>query len=198
MFTSLHHLLSSGLGADRSPESPSLRGRSVLTRLITAAEGLPEEKQFELLKRLLAGRIEKVLLQQIIEMPEAQREQLLKQIEALKGAIAVHPRERRKYRRKDCLINAMLSSRGITSSSYILDLTPRGAYIETAESFPPGQAIVISFFSPLTGEPVTCIGIVVRDDSHGIGVRFNELGGRQLKAIKRFSEGHRKIYEITS
>jgi hypothetical protein len=198
MFPSLHHLLNSGPEANRPPESPPPGGRSVLTRLIAAAEGLPEEKQFELLKQLLAGRIEKVLLQQVIEMPAAQREPLLKQIEAPDGAIAVHPREKRNYRRKDCLINAMLSSRGSTSSSYILDITPRGAYIETADSFPPGRDLVISFFSPLTGEPITCVGIVVRHDSHGVGVRFNGLRGQQLETVRRFCEDHRKIYEITS
>jgi Tfp pilus assembly protein PilZ len=107
-------------------------------------------------------------------------------------------RERRNHGRKDCLINVNFKIRGQKFSSYILDISSSGAFIETSESFASGLKMLLNFSSPETRKPMGLIGEVVWADPRGVGVKFHHLTKDQTQILKSFCEKTEEILEIAS
>ena len=107
-------------------------------------------------------------------------------------------KERRKNARKDCLINVNFKIRGQKFSSYILDISSSGAFIETGESFTTGLKMLLHFSSPKTREPLDLIGQIVWAAPRGVGVKFHHLTKDQAQILKSFCEKTEEVPKITS
>jgi Tfp pilus assembly protein PilZ len=96
------------------------------------------------------------------------------------------------------LINVHFKIRGQKFSSYILDLSSSGAFIENNESFSSGLKMLLKFSSPEDREPLDLIGEIVWSDARGFGVKFHHLTKDQTRILKSFSEKPAEVLEIAS
>ena len=83
-------------------------------------------------------------------------------------------REMRLDPRKPTFISAECSIGDACFTDFIQDISNGGVYIQTDGRFFLGQQITLTFSIPKTSEEKTVSGEVVRVDSQGIGVKFNE------------------------
>ena len=105
--------------------------------------------------------------------------------------------DRRKYNRKDCLINAKISIANRISNCFILDISPYGAFIDSGEGL-PGQSSKLMFSLPHNRDRIILSGEVVWSDTPGSGIKFNRLTPKQLEDIQLFTRNKPRVYEITS
>ena len=83
-------------------------------------------------------------------------------------------REMRRNPRKPIFISAECSTGDTCFIDFIQDISNGGVFIQTDGRFFLGQKITLTFSSPKTREDQTVSGEIVRVDSKGIGVKFNE------------------------
>ena len=168
----------------------------VLARLYFLISNLSEKQQIDLFRQFLNGSTANFLLKMCVDMSREQRFIFMKHLEE------VQPQkdqpDRRAHPRKDCLINVSFKIRGQKFSSYILDISRSGAFIETGESFSSGLKMLLDFSSPQDRQPLRLIGEIVWTDPRGIGVKFHHLTKNQLQILKSFSEKTEEVLEITS
>lgn len=90
----------------------------------------------------------------------------------------------RQYERKRCQIAVDYDTDTYSSRKDIRNLSAGGVYLETGESFIPGQEISL-WFSRVDddAQPVKVSGTVVRRDSRGVGVRFEKLDEGQRSML---------------
>ena len=167
-----------------------------LSRIASIIQTLSEDQRFILLKRFLEKKTGKHLLKKIIDLPYDQQLIFLNKLEQTVAKIGIT--DKRQHPRKACLINVDVSLPAPIYNSYILDINPHGAYIESNESHAIGQEVALMFVSPDTGEPIKVTGKIIWIDKQGAGVKFNNLNHVQLELIKSFSELDEKVYEISS
>jgi hypothetical protein len=180
-----------------SPVSPlQMNDHEVFARLYYLINNLSEKKQIDLLRQFLNGNTANFLLKTAIDMSNEQRFLLMKHLEEM------HPetgkKDRRKHRRKDCLINVNFKIRGQKFRSYILDISTSGAFIETSELFAGGLKMLLNFSSPENRKPLDLIGEIVWADSRGIGVKFHHLTADQTQILKSFCEKAEEVLKIAS
>jgi len=168
----------------------------VLSQIVSTIQTLSEDQRFMLLKRLLTTKTGKHLLKTIIDLPYEQQLLFLNKLEKTVAKIGIT--DKRQHPRKACLINVDVSHPAPIYNSYILDINPHGAYIESNESHSVGQEVVLMFSSPDTGQPIKVTGKIIWIDKQGAGVKFKNLNLEQLGLIKSFSELDEKVYEISS
>jgi Tfp pilus assembly protein PilZ len=168
----------------------------VVARLYYLISNLPEKQQNDLLKQFLNGSTASFLLKAAIDMSNEQRFIFMKHLEEMQPEPA--KKERRKHTRKDCLINVNFKIRGQKFSSYILDISSSGAFIETSESFSGGLKMLLHFSSPETRKPLDLIGEIVWADPRGVGVKFHHLTKDQAQILKSFCEKTEEVLEIAS
>jgi len=106
--------------------------------------------------------------------------------------------EKRGDNRRTCLISADYIIGKEPFSSYILDISAFGAFIETNESFPAGQKLSMSFSLPNHQKPFNFKGQIVWSGSQGAGVKFDYLAPHQKEILKTFAEQSEEIFEIIS
>ena len=180
-----------------SPTSPlKMNDHEVVARLCYLINNLPEKQQNDLLRQFLNGSTANFLLKTAIDMSNEQRFILMKHLEEMHTEIG--KTERRKDTRKDCLINVNFKIRGQRFSSYILDISSSGAFIETGESFTSGLKMLLHFSSPETRNPLNLIGEIVWADNRGVGVKFHHLSKDQTQILKSFCEKTEEVLEIAS
>jgi Tfp pilus assembly protein PilZ len=180
-----------------SPTSPlKMNDHEVVARLCYLINNLPEKQQNDLLRQFLNGSTANFLLKTAIDMSNEQRFILMKHLEEMHTEIG--KTERRKDTRKDCLINVNFKIRGQRFSSYILDISSSGAFIETGESFTSGLKMLLHFSSPETRNPIDLIGEIVWADPRGVGVKFHHLSKDQTQILKSFCEKTEEVLEIAS
>jgi type IV pilus assembly protein PilZ len=113
----------------------------------------------------------KILSVLISQMSESTTRDLLRQLrEWQKSTIS----ETREHPRKPSFIPVECSSQGTSFTDFIQDISNGGVFIQTTGNFYIGQHIKLTFSLPKTEEEINISGEVVRLDSEGIGVRFNE------------------------
>ena len=83
--------------------------------------------------------------------------------------------DKRKDRRKQCLIPIRYSIDNKSYTSFVLDLNESGAYIETDEYFLSGQYIDLNFVNPFSGKEISAISEIVWSCPDAMGVKFNRL-----------------------
>jgi len=180
-----------------SPVSPlKINDYEVIARLYYLINKLPEKKQNDLLRQFLNGNTANFLLKTAIDMSSEQRFIFMKHLEEIQSETGI--KERREHRRKECLINVNFKIRGQKFSSYILDISSSGAFIETGESFTTGLKMLLHFSSPQTRESIDLIGQIVWTAPRGVGVKFHHLTKDQTQILKSFCEKTEEVLKITS
>ena len=157
---------------------------------------LPEERQIILLKQLLKGDIVGTLFKLIGEMSAEQQALLLEQLQ--EGSARVVNLEEteialRNYHRKSCMLNITYAVEQQNFESFMLDISPAGAFIETDEAFFAGQQIKLSFTLPNAPQPLNISGEILWKGMLGIGVKFNDLPTAQADTIASFIEDEDRI-----
>jgi Tfp pilus assembly protein PilZ len=146
--------------------------------------------------QFLNGSTTNFLLKMAIDMSHEQRFIFMKHLEEMQPEPELP--DRRANTRKDCLINVNFKIRGQKFSSYILDISSAGAFVENNESFANGLKMLLRFSSPEDRKPLNVIGQVVWADPRGAGVTFHHLTKDQTRILKIFSEKTEEVLEIAS
>ena len=173
-----------------------MNDHEVFARVYYLLNNLSEKQQTDLFRQFLNGNTANYLLKMAIDMSHEQRFIFMKHLEEMQPKAS--QRDRRAHNRKDCLINVNFKIRGQKFSSYILDISRSGAFIETTESFSSGLKMLLRFSSPEDRKPLNLIGEIVWCDKRGVGVKFHHLTKDQGKLLKNFSEKTEEILEIAS
>jgi Tfp pilus assembly protein PilZ len=168
----------------------------IVARLYYLLNTLSEKQQFDLFKQFLNGSKANFLFKMAIDMPHEQRFIFMKHLEEMQSE--KEKPDRRAQARKDCLINVNFKIRGQKFSSYILDISSSGAFIENNESFSSGLKMLLRFSSPEDRKPLDLIGEIVWSDARGSGVQFQHLTKDQARILKSFSEKPAEVLEIAS
>lgn len=168
----------------------------VVARLYLLINNMSEKQQIDLFRQFLNGSTANFLLKMCIDMSKEQRFIFMKHLEEMQPE--KDKPDRRAHARKDCLINVGFKIRGQKFSSYILDISSSGAFIETSESFSSGLKMLLEFSSPEDRQPLSLIGEIVWADPRGIGVKFHHLTKDQLQILKSFTEKTEEVLEIAS
>ena len=178
---------------DRNHES---KNHEVFAKLYYLLDQLNGEQQLTLLKLLLRDKMKDFLFKLVIDLPDSQREVLMKQLEQITSKTPDD--DRRNYSRKDCLINAKISVANQIRNCFILDISPNGAYIDADDGIVVGQSAQLMFLSPNTGERLIISGQFIWNETQGAGLKFNSISQKQLKILRSFTENKEEIYEINS
>ena len=157
---------------------------------------LPEERQLVLLKQLLKGDIVGTLFKLIGEMSEDQQALLLEQLqESSDKVVALEETEiaLRDHNRKSCMLSIAYTVEDQNFESFMLDISPAGAFIETNEAFFAGQQIKLSFALPNLAQQLNITGEILWKGMLGMGVKFNNLTDELIAAITTFIEEEDRI-----
>ena len=168
----------------------------IIARSYYLLNKLPEKQLFDLFKQFLNGSTANLLFKMTIDMSPEQRFIFMKHLEEMQPE--KEKPDRRAHTRKDCLINVNFKIRGQKFSSYILDISSSGAFIENNESFSSGLKMLLRFSSPEDRNPLDLIGEIVWSDDRGSGVKFHHLTKDQTRTLKSFAEKPQEILEIAS
>jgi Tfp pilus assembly protein PilZ len=155
----------------------------IIPRIFELINDLTEEEQLDLLRQLLKDNINTHMFKLVVAIPEDEQEILVKQLEEM-----IQKRGDRKYARKSCLINVDYAVGGRAFSNYIQDISTTGVFIETSESFPTGQELLMTFSFPDREDSFRIDGEITRITSEGIGVRFNYQSQIQKDVIEDLVE----------
>jgi Tfp pilus assembly protein PilZ len=178
--------------------SPNLKLNEyeIVARLYYLINNLSEKQKTDLFMQFLNGSTTNFLLKMAIDVSHEQRFVFMKHLEEMQPE--PEHQDRRVYARKDCLINVNFKIRGHKFSSYILDISSAGAFIENNESLSSGLKMLLRFSSPEDRKPLNVIGQVVWADPRGVGVTFPHLTKDQTKILTIFSEKTEEVLEIAS
>ena len=168
----------------------------IIARLYFLINTLSEKQQINLFRQFMNGSTANFLLKRCIDMSKEQRFVFMKHLEEMKPE--KNKPDRRAHARKDCLIHVSFKIRGQKFSSYILDISSSGAFIETSESFASGLKMLFEFSSPEDRQPLRLIGEIIWTDPRGIGVKFHHLTKNQIQILTSFTEKTEEILEIAS
>jgi len=195
MLSTLHQFLSEKREAalrDRSRESTRY---DIVGRIYFLLDKLTEEQQLILLQQLLQDNTVDFIFKLIVDLSDNQRLVLMKQLEEITARAP--DADKRKFDRKDCLINARISIANRISNCFILDISPYGAFVDTGEGL-SGQSSKLMFSLPHNRDRIILSGEVVWSDAQGSGIKFNRLTPKQLGDIQLFTRSKPRVYEITS
>ncbi len=168
----------------------------VVARLYYLISNLSDKQKNDLFSQFLNGSMTNFLFKMAVDMSNEQRFVFMKHLEEMQPK--AEQTDRRTNPRKDCLISVNFNIRGQKFSSYILDISSSGAFIETNESLTGGLKMLLNFSSPENRKPLDLIAQIVWADSRGVGVKFNHLTKEQTQILKSFSEKTAEVLEITS
>ena len=146
MLSTLHQYFNLSKEVDLPDYSQESRRHEVVAKLYYLLDKLTEEQKLTLLKLLLRDKMVDYLFKLVIDLPDNQRLVLMKQLEQITSKSSDY--DRRKYIRKDCLINANISVVNRILTGFILDISPHGAYLDTDDGIVVGgraMPTVISF-----------------------------------------------------
>jgi len=122
-------------------------------------------------KALGADEVEARLSELLSDMSEGEKRDFLEKLEEWR---ARKQREKRKHPRKRISIYAVCSGYDSYFRDYIQNIGPGGIFIETQTPLFVNQELTTTFFLPGSKTPVKAKGKVVRTDSKGIAIQFDE------------------------
>jgi Tfp pilus assembly protein PilZ len=166
-------------------------------RLFQLVSKLPEEKQLILLKALLRNNVADYLFKLIVEMPSEQQRQLLERLGEIPNeempvktiSLDDYESSMRETPRKSCMIKVECHIGGKTFKSCIIDISHVGVFIESADNFPVGQEIMLTFSLPGNKNSLRLSGEIAWSGFQGFGVKFGNLSTQQRDIIKSFVDG---------
>lgn len=168
----------------------------VVARLYFLLNKLSEEQKITLLKLLVRNKIIDYTFKLIIDLSDTQRLILMKQLEQITFQRSHY--DRRKFIRKNCLINAKISVGNKIIPCFILDISPYGAFVDTSEGILVGHTAKLMFSSPIDRERLILSAQIAWCEDQDAGVKFSRLTPKQLDGIRAFTENRQKVYEINS
>jgi len=171
---------------------------SALARMFTLIGTLPEERQWQVFRQLHNEKLPNALFKLIVDMPLTQRLLLMEQLEQSEKNGEPSSAERRRHPRKDCLVMAEVEAGGRSTRSYLLDISPQGAFIESLQQLAEGEPVTLSFRLPNSSSPVRVNADVVWSNGQAAGVVFKGISRPHGEALRAFAEEKEKVYEIIS
>jgi CheY-like chemotaxis protein len=90
----------------------------------------------------------------------------------------------RAHDRFDCLVAVDYDTNDWTYQSLLRDISLGGAYVETTKPMTEGQRIILTLSTHRPDRTCTVQGVVVRRDSRGVGIQFDELTLQQRQVIQ--------------
>ena len=195
MFASL---LSQKCMNPQDPEAARVHSSSALARMFNLVVTLPEERQWQIFRQLHNEKLPNALFKLIVDMPLTQRRLLLEQLEQSEKNGEPSSAERRRHPRKDCLVMAEVEAGGRSTRSYLLDISPQGAFIESLQQLAEGEPVTLSFHLPNSSSPVRVNADVVWSNGQAAGVVFKGISRPHGEALRAFAEEKEKVYEIIS
>ena len=117
------------------------------------------------------NEIKNRLLEIISSMPETEKRDLLEVLEIMQAS---KPTERRENQRKSLLTNTGFLMHEVVLKDCIQNISQTGAFIETTQSFSVGQRLSMAILLAGNDEPMQLKGTIVRADSYGVAVEFDE------------------------
>ena len=111
------------------------------------------------------------ILEIISSMSEIEMRKLLKGLEKWQQASRISKRE---HPRKDTSIYAFLEADDLSFNDFIKNVSSGGLYIETEAPLSVNKELFIRFLHPETGTLTRITGKIVRVDSKGLGVQFDD------------------------
>jgi hypothetical protein len=182
----------------QDPEAARVHSYSALARMFTLIATLPEERQWQIFRQLHNEKLPNALFKLIVDMPLTQRRLLLEQLEQSEKNGEPSSAERRRHPRKDCLVMAEVEAGGRSTRSYLLDISPQGAFIESLQQLAEGEPVTLSFHLPNSSSPVRVNADVVWSNGQAAGVVFKGISRPHGEALRAFAEEKEKVYEIIS
>jgi len=195
MLSTLHQFLNEKRGVALGGRSMESSRYDIIGKLYFLLDKLTEEQKLILLQQLLRDKTVDYIFKLIVDLSDNQRLVLMKQLEEITSRAP--NADKRKYIRKDCLINARISIGNRISNCFILDISPYGAFADSSDGL-PGQSSNLMFSLPHNRDRIILSGEVVWSDSQGSGIKFNRLTPKQLEDIQLFTGGKPRVYEINS
>jgi hypothetical protein len=195
MLSTLHQFLSEKREASLRNRNKESTRYEIISRIYFLLDKLTEEQKLVLLQQLLRDETVDYIFKLVVDLPENQRLVLMKQLEEI--TTRAQGADKRKYARKDCLINARISIANRISNCFILDISPYGAFVDTNDGL-SGQSSKLMFSLPHNRDRIILSGEVVWSDAQGSGLKFNRLTPEQLEEIQLFTRNEPRVYEITS
>jgi len=196
MLSTLHQYFNQKTEVDLPDYRQESKRHEVVAKLYFLIDKLTEEQKLTLLKLLLRDRMVDFIFKLVIDLSDNQRLVLMKQLEQITSKQPDY--DRRKYIRKDCLINAKISVANRILTCFILDISPHGAYIDTDDGIVVGQSTKLMFSSPNTRQRLIVSGKIVWSKNQGAGIKFNHSNPKQVGIIKSFTDTKQQVYEINS
>lgn len=83
--------------------------------------------------------------------------------------------ERRRHRRRACLIPVEGAGQAQPCKDFILDISPAGVFVETRRPVHRDQEIEMTFIHPVSLKDIRVVGRVVWVSERGFGMRFKRL-----------------------
>ena len=166
----------------------------VTARLFNFINGLAQDKQFILYKQLIKGNVKTELFKLIIDMSEGEKIQLLERLgevpyeeEPIK-TLNLDETESlmRENTRKVCQIPVKCKVEDRSFKSYVIDISAVGALIESNDSFPVGQKILMALSLPNQPKALEITGRIVRSGPKGIAVKYQNLKRIHEELIRLF------------
>ncbi len=117
------------------------------------------------------------LFELIFEMTETESRALKQELEK-KHQPEHGQTERRKHPRKKTFIHVDCSGNKCAFTDFIQNISDSGLYIETQMPLFTDQELSMTLSPPGAESPIKIVGKIVRVDSRGIGVKFDELLSR--------------------
>ena len=83
-------------------------------------------------------------------------------------------RDKREHYREHTSIYAFFETNGLSFKDFIKDISASGLFIETGIPISVDRELFVSFLHPDSGTLIKVAGKIVRIDSKGIGVKFDQ------------------------
>jgi hypothetical protein len=195
MFASL---LSQKRMIPQDSEAAWVHSNNAMARMFSLIGALSEERQWQIFRQLHNEKLPNALFKLIVDLPMAQRLVLLEQLEQSEKNGEPSPAERRRHPRKDCLVMAEVEVGGRCTRSYLLDISPQGACIESLPPRAEGEALILSFRLPNSRSPMRVNAEVVWSNGQAAGVVFKGISRPNGESLRAFAEEKEKVYEIIS
>jgi hypothetical protein len=127
---------------------------------------------FEIFSNMSENENRKFLSILISKIPEEKGRELLKKLE---GWVKSKDIDFREHPRKYTSVLVEILSDGVIFTEFIQDISNGGVFIQTDGNFYLYQKITMTFSLPKGKKDITVSGKVVRVDSQGISVQFDEV-----------------------
>jgi Tfp pilus assembly protein PilZ len=166
----------------------------ITTRLFNLVSAMPKGQQLILLRQLVGHKVSSHLYKLIVDMTDEQQVILLEQmgqspqVELPVKTVSIEESNAsmRGYPRKPCLINAHYKIQDNTYTSYILDISIGGVFIESSAKVPVGKDVLLKFSLHNRQQPFTLNGKIAWSSTRGFGVKFEPVNAHLSDILKSF------------